>query len=32
VTLYKAPTPFGIPDLYNAKEVLAETAAPLTPN
>ena len=28
VTLYKAPKPFGIPDLYNAKDVLAETVAP----
>ena len=27
VTLYKNPKPVGIPDLQNAKDVLAETAA-----
>lgn len=32
VTLYKKPKPVGIPDLYHAKDVLAETAAPLTLN
>lgn len=31
VTLYKNPKPVGIPDLYNARDVLAETAAPPTP-
>ena len=30
VTLYKNPKPAGIPDLQNAKDVLAETAVPPT--
>lgn len=32
VTLYKNPKPVGIPDLYNARDLLAETTVPPTPN